>query len=99
MEAFGLGLARRLEEQLRAEDVRTCEEARIDDGEAVVRLGREVDDDVDRVLAEHVLDQVDVCDVRLDERNALLRALEVRPVSGVRQEVDTTESSGCCSTQ
>ena len=88
VETPGLGLARRLEQQLRAEDVRAREQAWIDDGEAVVRLGREVDDDVDRVLEEHVLDQVDVRDVRLDERDALLRALEVRAVSGVRQKVE-----------
>ena len=101
MEALDLGLARRLEQELRAEDVRPREQARIDDREAVVRLGREVDDDVDLVLEEDVLDEVDVRDVRLDERNPLLRALEVGAVARVGQEVERDDASrpGCRSSQ
>ena len=88
MEALDLGLARGLEQELRAEDVRAREQARIDDREAVVRLGREVDDDVDLMLEQDVLDEVDIGDVRLDERNPLLRALEVGAVACVGQEVE-----------
>jgi hypothetical protein len=43
------------------------------------------------VLAQHVLDDVHVGDVGLDERNALLGAVEIGSVSGVRQEVERND--------
>jgi len=73
---------------VKREDVRPGEEPWVHNGQAVVRLGREVDDRVDLVLAQDVLDDVQVGDVRLDERNLPLRAFEVRPVAGVCQEVE-----------
>ncbi len=90
MKALDLDLAGSLQKQLRAEDVRAGEEARIDDGETVVRLGREVDDDLDLVLAQDVLDDVEVGDVGLDERN--VGAFEIRPVSGVGQKVERDDA-------
>jgi hypothetical protein len=45
-------VARRLEQYLCAEDVRADEARRVEDGQAVVRLGREVHDDVDRLVVE-----------------------------------------------
>ena len=86
MEALDAGSARRLEQHLRAEDVRAEEPAGIDDGQAVVRFGGEVDDGVDLVLADHVLDDVQIGDVRLDERD--VGPVEIGPVPGVRQEVE-----------
>jgi hypothetical protein len=91
MEARGLSPTRGLEEKLRAEDVRPREETGIDHSEAVVGLRREVDDDVDLVLAQHVLDDIEVGNVRLDERNALLGAVEIGPVPRVCQEVERDE--------
>ena len=63
------------------------EAARVDDREAVVRLGGEVDHVVDLVLAQDVLDDVEVGDVRLDE-GSILDPVEIRAVARVRQEVE-----------
>src|SRR5205823_7960423 len=52
----------------------------------------EVDDDVDLVLAEDVLDDVEVRDVGLDERHAIVDRLEVRSVARVRQEVERDDA-------
>ena len=90
MKALDLDLAGSLQKQLRAEHVRAGEEARIDDGQTVVRLGGEVDDDLDLVLAEDVFDDVEIGDVGLDERN--VGAFEIRPVSGVGQKVERDDA-------
>jgi hypothetical protein len=79
---------RRVEERLRAEDVRTEEPAGVDDGEAVVRLGREVDDRVDRLVPEQPLDEVGVPDVTVDEVDPVLDVLEIPPFARVREEVE-----------
>ena len=84
MEALDSVTPRRLEQQLRADDVRASEEARIDDGEAVVRLRGEVDDDVDLVLGERALRKIEVGDVALDERHVFGHVLAD---AGVREQV------------
>src|SRR5581483_5492199 len=68
VEALHTDAARRLEERLRAEDVRPEEADRFDDGEAVVRLGGEVHDDVDRLGLEQALAELEVRNVAFDER-------------------------------
>jgi hypothetical protein len=55
--------ARRLEQRLRAERVGAEEAAGIEDGEAVVRLRREVDDDLDLLVREHAFHELEVADV------------------------------------
>src|SRR5262249_60424560 len=70
--------ARSPEERLRPEDVRTEETAWVDDGEAVVRLGREVDDRVDLLVAEDALCELAVADVPLDEGEPFLDVFEAR---------------------
>ena len=90
VKALDLDLAGSLQKQLRPEHVRAGEEARIDDGQTVVRLGGEVDDDLDLVLAEDVFDDVEIGDVGLDERN--VGAFEIRPVSGVGQKVERDDA-------
>ena len=78
MEASDPDRARRLEQRLRPDDVGAEEQARVEDGQAVVRLGGEVHDDVDRLAPEHLLGELVVGDVALHERD----------VPGVRQEVE-----------
>src|SRR5262249_16089455 len=63
--------SRGLEKQLSPDRVRVREDPRVEYGKAVVRLGGEVDDDVDLVLAERPRRQLEVGDVSLDERNVL----------------------------
>ena len=84
-----LDLARRLEQELRAEDIRARRTAR---DRSTARL---LCDSAAKLTTtsiscsrSDVLDDVQVGDVRLDERNALLGAVEVRPVSRVGQEVE-----------
>ena len=59
----------------------------IDDGEAVVRLGREVHDDVDALVSQGALGELAVADVTLDEHDSVLDRGQVRAVAGVRQQV------------
>ncbi len=72
---------------MRTEDVGPREEAGIDDGQAVVRFGCEVDDDVDVVLTQGLLGELEICDVALHERRPVLRPREVLAVARVGQEV------------
>ena len=51
-----------------------------------MRLGREVDDDVDALLREHALDELEVADVALDEPH--VEPVEVAPVAGVGEQVE-----------
>ena len=84
MEPLDAATARRLEQELCSDDVRASEEARVDHGEAVVRLGGEVDDHVDLVLAERALREIEVGDVALDERHVFGHVLAD---TRVRQQV------------
>src|SRR5581483_8449641 len=90
VEAGDAVAARGLEQRLRAEDVRPEEAARVEDGEAVVRLGGEVDDDLDLLLGEQPLAQLEVADVALDEAN--VEPVEVAPVAGVREQVEDDDA-------
>ena len=82
------GLARCVEQRLGPDHVRAEEAARVDDGEAVVRLGGEVDDDLGALVLEEPAPEVGVGDVALDERDPLLDVLEVRAVARVGEEVE-----------
>src|SRR5262249_41976154 len=64
------------------------EAAWVDDGEAVVGLGREVDDRVDLLVAQDALCELAVADVAFDEGEPLLDVLEAGAVSGVREQVE-----------
>ena len=77
MEAGDAAVARRLEQRLRAEDVREQEANRVEHREAVVRLGGEVHDDVDRLAFEHGGDEIEVADVTLDEGDPVVDVGEV----------------------
>ena len=81
------GAPRRLEQRLRAEDVRAEEARRVDHREAVVRLGGEVDDDVDLLLREQPLGSSRSPMSPSTSRSASTSA-RVRAVAGVRQEVE-----------
>ena len=76
-----------LEQRLRPEHVRPEEPRRVDDREAVVRLGREVDDGVDPLLAKRLLGELAVADVSLHEDDPVLDRREALPVAGVGQQV------------
>jgi hypothetical protein len=78
--------ARGLEQGLRAEDVGAEEAAGVEDGEAVVRLGGEVDDRVDALLGEEPLGGVKVADVADREPDAEL--VEVARIAGVGELVE-----------
>ena len=88
VEAADADPLRRLEQGLGAEDVGAEEAAGVDDREAVVRLGREVHDDVDALLAQQTLGQVEVADVALDERERALDVGEALPVPGVGEQIE-----------
>ena len=87
VEPLHLDRARRLEQRLRTERVRAEEAARVDDGEAVVRLGREVHDHLDALVLAECSRRARVADVTLDEHDSVLDRGQVRPVAGVRQQV------------
>ena len=78
--------ARGLEQRLRPEDVGAEEAAGVDHGEAVVRLGGEVDEHVDVLLGEQPLGRVEVADVADCEPHA--EPVEVARVAGVGQLVE-----------
>src|SRR5581483_8943389 len=86
-----LSASSRLQQRLRAEGVRPEEQARIDDGEAVVRLGREVDDDLDALRLQQPLAPLEVPDVSFDEDNPVLDPGERPAIAGVRQQVEDDE--------
>ena len=52
-----------------------------------MRLGGEVDDDVDALVAERRLGQLAIADVALHEHDPVLDGREVRPVARVREQV------------
>ena len=79
VEALDAVATRGLEQQLRPDDVRSREQSRIEDREAVVRLRGEVDDDVDLVLRERAHGEVEVGDVALDERHVVRARSRARP--------------------
>ena len=87
VEALHSRSARRLEQRLRAEHVRAEEARRIDDGERVVRLGGEVDDDLGPVVAQRRLRELPVADVALYERDAILDPREALAVPRIREQV------------
>ena len=70
VEALDAGGARGVEQRLRPEDVRAEEARRVDDGEAVVGLGGEVDDDLDRLVPQRPLGELAVADVALRRRRS-----------------------------
>ena len=82
-----LRAASRLEKELRAENVRTSEQARVEHREAVVRLRGEVDDGVDGLVGERLRREVEVGDVALHEHDPVLDIREARAVAGVGEEV------------
>ena len=87
MEALDAGHTGGVEEGHVPKHVRAEEARRIDDGEAVVRLGREVHDDFDPLVAERALG-VAVADVALHEHDPVVDRGEVRPVAGIREQVE-----------
>ena len=82
------GRARGFEQGLGAEDVGAEEATRIDDGEAVVRLGSEVDDRVELLLAQHALGELAVADVSFDEDDPVVHVLEACSVARVGEQVE-----------
>ena len=76
-----------LQERLRPERVRAEEPARIDDREAVVRLGGEVDDHPDLLAPHRALRKLAVADVSLDERDPVLDRGQIGTVARVREQV------------
>jgi hypothetical protein len=74
------------EQRLRALHVRAEEKPRLDDSEAVVGLGGEVDDRVDAFLGEDPLGWVAVADVADREPDA--EPVEVARVAGVGEAVE-----------
>jgi hypothetical protein len=95
------GLAGRLEHGLGPEDVGPEEQARIEDGQAVVGLGGEVDDRVDPISGPQVFSgAVPVADVPWTKDDPVLDVGQVGPVAGVGEGVVGDHgSSGWCSTQ
>ena len=61
--------------------------AGIDDRQAVVRLGGEVDDAIDGVFLEHLLDDLGVADVGVHERHPV-DAVDVLAHARVRQRIE-----------
>jgi len=73
---------------LGAEHVGLEEPGRIEDGQAVVGLGGEIDDHVDLVLGQGLADAFEISDVPLDEGDPVLDVDQVGPVSCVREHVE-----------
>src|SRR2546425_11867514 len=65
MEPYRACSASSLEQRLGSQDIRMEEAAGIEHGEAVVRFGCEVDDDVQLMLAQGGLDESQIGDVAL----------------------------------
>ena len=87
VEAGHAGLAGRLEHGLGPEHVGAEEEARVQHGQRVVRLGGEVDDRVDRLAPQRLLGGRRVADVALDEDDPVLDVGQVGSVAGVGEHV------------
>ena len=80
--------AGRLGQGLGAQHVGPEEPGRVQDGQAVVGLGGEVDDDVDLVLGQGLGHHLEVADVALDEGDPVLDVGQVGPVAGVGEHVE-----------
>ena len=80
--------AGRLGQGLGAQDVGAEETGRVEDGQAVVRLGGEVDDDVGLVAGQGGRHDLQIADVTLDELDPVLHVGQVGPVSGVGEHVE-----------
>ena len=87
VEARHAGVPGGLEHGLGAEHVGAEEPARVEDGQAVVGLGGEVDDRVDGVLAQRGQGELAVADVAVDEGDPVLDVGQVGPVPGVGEGV------------
>ena len=81
------GLPGRLEHRLGPEDVRAEEEARVEHGQRVVRLGGEVDDGVDPLAPQRLLGGDRIADVPLDEDDPVLDVGQAGSVAGVGEDV------------
>ena len=78
----------RLGQCLGTEHVGPEEAGRVQDGQAVVRLGGEVDDHVDLMLGQRLGHAFEITDVSLDEHDPIFDIGEVGPVAGVRQHIE-----------
>ena len=87
MKALDAGVARGVEQDLRADDVRPEEASGIDHRETVVRLGGEVDDDVDPLVLEHFTCELGVADVALHEGDPGSHVVEACAIPCVREQV------------
>ena len=87
MEALHADPPGRLQQRLGAQGVGAEEATGVDDGVAVVRLGREVHDDVDGVVVQRALGQLLVADVALHEGELALDGGQVVAVAGVGEQV------------
>src|SRR5665213_364017 len=79
--------AGRLGQGLGAHDVGLEEPGRVQDGQAVVGLGGEVNDDVDVVLGQRGRHGLEVADVPLYEGDPVLDVGQVGPVAGIGEDV------------
>ena len=80
-------LAGRLQERLGPEHVGAEEQPGVENGQAVVGLGRKVDDRVDLLLPQRLLSQGTVADVTVHEDDRIFDIGQIRPVAGIREHV------------
>src|SRR2546423_15011387 len=92
MEPGDASLTRGFKERLCPEDVRPEEQTRVEDRQAVVRLGGEVDDHVDAVVAEHKVDEVELTYVSLDELDVLAEPGQVGQIPCVGERVEDDDA-------
>src|SRR5437868_13142280 len=87
---FRPGAAQRVEQHLRADDVRPHEGTRLRDRPVDVRLCREVYDRIDRVLGEQLCDDFSVCNVTANEADPTTGFQTVKggEVAGIGQGID-----------
>ena len=76
-----------LGEGLGAEHVGPEESGRVEDGQAVVRLGGEVDHHVDLVLGQRLGHDLEITDVPLDEHDPILDISQIGPVPRIGEHV------------
>ena len=87
VEARHAGLPGGFEHGLGPDDVRPEEQARVEHGQRVVRLGGEVDDRVDVLTTQRLLGHRLVADVALDEDDPVLDVGQAGSVAGVGEDV------------
>ena len=80
-------LAGRLQQRLGPEHVGAEEQSRVENGQTVVGLGREMDDGVDLLVTQRLLGQGAVTDVTLDEDDGIFDVGQIRSVAGVGEHV------------